>query len=417
CLVDLFNVSHQEVQSVHLNFGPQHPAAHGVLRLIMELDGEIEILLECSHCFCFLIQALPYFDRLDYASMMCNEQCYALAVEKLLNIEVPPRAKYIRTLYAEITRILNHCLAVGSTVLDIGAITPIFWLFEEREKMFEFYERVSGARMHAAYIRPGGVYLDMPLGLMDDIYQFIQKFPQRLDEVSYVGIVSAEDAIDLGFSGVMLRGSGIKWDLRKTQPYDAYEDMDFDVPVGVHGDCYDRIVMDYDKLSTQTKCLLHTVSESIGQLENMIHSLKSSLELDEINKLYYSLKQDIQNINSNCDRLSTLLSTVEPYSRRSQLRLSLDQTRFECKQYETNLRVIDRKKNEKWRQVVEREELLSHDFSTNASVRNNNGLSGSTIIRLDPDLEHYSRLSNVGKQIDDILISGSFSLSALQEQG
>ncbi|CAH8464039.1 unnamed protein product [Schistosoma intercalatum] len=175
--------------------------------------------------------------------------------------------------------------------------------------------------------------------------------------------------------------------------------------------------MDYDKLSTQTKCLLHTVSESIGQLENMIHSLKSSLELDEINKLYYSLKQDIQNINSNCDRLSTLLSTVEPYSRRSQLRLSLDQTRFECKQYETNLRVIDRKKNEKWRHVVEREELLSHDFSTNASVRNNNGLSGSTIIRLDPDLEHYSRLSNVGKQIDDILISGSFSLSALQEQG
>ncbi|VDP52332.1 unnamed protein product [Schistosoma mattheei] len=151
---------------------------------------EFQIFFDCRndylvcHCFCFLTQALPYFDRLDYASMMCNEQCYALAVEKLLNIEVPPRAKYIRTLYAEITRILNHCLAVGSTVLDIGAITPIFWLFEEREKMFEFYERVSGARMHAAYIRPGGVYLDMPLGLMDDIYQFIQKFPQRLDEVS-----------------------------------------------------------------------------------------------------------------------------------------------------------------------------------------------------------------------------------------
>ncbi|CAH8461932.1 unnamed protein product [Schistosoma rodhaini] len=175
--------------------------------------------------------------------------------------------------------------------------------------------------------------------------------------------------------------------------------------------------MDYDKFSIQTKCLLHTVSESIGQLESMVHSLKSSLELDEINKLYHRLNQDIQNINSNCDRLSTLLSTVEPYSRRSQLRLSLDQTRFECKQYETNLKVIDRKKNEKWRHIIEREELLSHDFSTNASVRNNNCLSGSTIIKLDPDLEHYSRLSNVGKQIDDMLLSGSFSLSALQEQG
>ncbi|TNN11850.1 Serine/threonine-protein kinase Nek10 isoform 1 [Schistosoma japonicum] len=177
-----------------------------------------------------------------------------------------------------------------------------------------------------------------------------------------------------------------------------------------------KVVMDYDKLSSQTKCLLHTVSESIGQLESMIHSLKSSSELDEINKLYYSLNQDVQNISSNCDRLSTLLSTVEPYSRRSQLRLSLDQTRFECKQYETNLRVMDRKKNEKWRSIVEREELLSHDFSTNASVRND-CYSGSTVVRLDPDLEHYSRLSNVSKQIDDMLVSGSFSLSALQEQG
>ncbi|CAH8459554.1 unnamed protein product [Heterobilharzia americana] len=170
--------------------------------------------------------------------------------------------------------------------------------------------------------------------------------------------------------------------------------------------------MDYDKLSIQTKCLLHTVSESVGQLERMILSLKSISELEEINKLSYSLNQDIQSINSNCDRLSTLLSTVEPYSRRSQLRLSLDQTRFECKQYETNLRVMDRKKNEKWRQVVEREELLSHDFSTNASVRN-----GSTVVRLDSDLQHYSRLSNVGKQIDDMLASGAFSLSALREQG
>nr|CAH8832034.1 unnamed protein product [Trichobilharzia regenti] len=569
--IDIFTRRHMEVQSVQLNFGPQHPAAHGVLRVIMELDGELIVRLD-PHIgllhrgteklieYKTYTQALPYFDRLDYASMMCNEQCFALAVEKLLNIDIPPRAKYIRTLYAEITRIMNHCLAVGSTILDIGAITPIFWLFEEREKMFEFYERVSGARMHAAYIRPGGVALDMPLGLMDDIYEFIQKFPQRLDEISDltldnpiwisrtkdVGVVSAEDALDLGFSGVMLRGSGIKWDLRKTQPYDAYEDMEFDVPVGVHGDCYDRyivrmeemrqsmriieqclnkmpkgevkvddakicppkraemkdsmealihhfklftegymvppgstytaveapkgefgvylvsdgtnrpyrckikapgfshlaaldklcrgflladvvavigtldivfgevdrIVMDYDKLSAQTKCLLHTVSESVGQLEHMILGLQSTSELDEINKLAYSLNQDIQNINSNCDRLSTLLPTVEPYSRRSQLRLSLDQTRFECKQYETNLKVMDRKKNEKWRQIAEREELLSQDFSTNASAR-----SGSTVVRLDNDLEHYSRLSNVGRQIDDMLTSGSFSLSALKEQG
>lgn len=270
---DLFSRKHFEIQNIQLNFGPQHPAAHGVLRLIMELDGEIigrldphigllhrgtEKLIEYKT----YNQALPYFDRLDYASMMCNEQCYSLAVEKLLNIEVPPRAKYIRTLFAELTRIMNHTLAVGSHVLDVGAITPIFWMFEEREKMFEFYERVSGARMHANYIRPGGVYLDLPLGLLDDMYQFICKFPQRIDEISDllltnpiwihrtkdVGVVSAEDALDLGFSGPMLRGSGIKWDLRKTQPYDAYADVEFDVPIGLNGDCYDRFVIRLEEM-------------------------------------------------------------------------------------------------------------------------------------------------------------------------
>ncbi|THD21509.1 Respiratory-chain NADH dehydrogenase 49 Kd subunit [Fasciola hepatica] len=270
---DLFSSKHIEVQSIQLNFGPQHPAAHGVLRLIMELDGEIigrldphigllhrgtEKLIEYKT----YTQALPYFDRLDYASMMCNEQGYCLAVEKLLNIEVPPRAKYIRTLFAELTRLLNHCLAIGSHILDVGAITPIFWLFEEREKMFEFYERVSGARMHAAYFRPGGVYLDLPLGLMDDMYQFLEKFVQRIDELCDmtltnpiwinrtrdVGIVSAEDALDMGFSGVMLRGSGIQWDLRKTQPYDAYADMEFDVPIGINGDCYDRFAVRLEEM-------------------------------------------------------------------------------------------------------------------------------------------------------------------------
>jgi len=199
-------------------------------------------------------QALPYFDRLDYVSMMCNEQCYSLAVEKLLNIDVPIRAKYIRTLFAELTRILNHIMAVGTHALDVGALTPFFWLFEEREKMMEFYERVSGARMHAAYIRPGGVSLDLPLGLMDDIFEFAMKFSERLDEVEDVltsnriwvqrtvdiGVVSAEDALNYGFSGVMLRGSGVKWDLRKQQPYDAYDLIDFDIPIGTKGDCYDR---------------------------------------------------------------------------------------------------------------------------------------------------------------------------------
>lgn len=221
----------KNVKNITLNFGPQHPAAHGVLRLVLELEGETvvradphigllhrgtEKLIEYKT----YTQALPYFDRLDYVSMMCNEQCYSLAVEKLLNIEVPLRAKYIRTLFGEITRILNHIMAVGTHALDIGALTPFFWLFEEREKMMEFYERVSGARMHAAYVRPGGVSLDMPLGLMDDIWEFASKFGERLDEVEDVlttnriwvqrtvdiGIVTAEEALNWGFSGVMLRG-------------------------------------------------------------------------------------------------------------------------------------------------------------------------------------------------------------------
>jgi len=263
-----------------INFGPQHPAAHGVLRLVLELDGEVvmrsdphigllhrgtEKLIEYKT----YIQALPYFDRLDYVSMMCNEQCYSLAVEKLLNIDIPIRAKYIRTLFAELTRILNHIMAVGTHALDIGALTPFFWLFEEREKMMEFYERVSGARMHAAYVRPGGVNQDMPLGLMDDIYEFSSKFSERLDEVEDlltenriwkartvdIGVVSAEDALNYGFSGVMLRGSGIKWDLRKTQPYDAYDQMEFDVPIGIKGDCYDRYLIRMEEMRQSLKII------------------------------------------------------------------------------------------------------------------------------------------------------------------
>ncbi|XP_014479591.1 PREDICTED: NADH-ubiquinone oxidoreductase 49 kDa subunit [Dinoponera quadriceps] len=255
----------QVIQNIKLNFGPQHPAAHGVLRLILELEGEIVISAD-PHIgllhrgteklieYKTYMQALPYFDRLDYVSMMCNEQCFSLAIEKLLNIDVPIRAKYIRVLFGEITRILNHIMGVGTHALDVGAMTPFFWLFEEREKLMEFYERVSGARMHAAYIRPGGVSLDLPLGLMNDIYNWASKYSERLDEVEdlltenriwqqrtiNIGVVSAQDALNWGFSGVMLRGSGIKWDLRKVAPYDAYDLVEFDVPVGVNGDCYDR---------------------------------------------------------------------------------------------------------------------------------------------------------------------------------
>ncbi|XP_069114851.1 NADH-ubiquinone oxidoreductase 49 kDa subunit-like [Argopecten irradians] len=274
------------IKGMEINFGPQHPAAHGVLRLLLSMDGETvgradphigllhrgtEKLIEYKT----YLQALPYFDRLDYVSMMCNEQCYSLAVEKLLNIEIPLRAKYIRTMFAEITRILNHIMGVGTHALDVGAMTPFFWLFEEREKMMEFYERVSGARMHAAYIRPGGVSQDLPLGLLDDIYEFVEKFNQRLDEVEElltlnriwkqrtidVGIVSAEDALNFGFSGVMLRGSGIHWDLRKTQPYDAYDLVEFDVPIGVKGDCYDRYLIRMEEMRQSLRIILQCMNQ------------------------------------------------------------------------------------------------------------------------------------------------------------
>ena len=258
----------KKTKSLSLNFGPQHPAAHGVLRLILELDGEVvekadphigllhrgtEKLIEQKT----YTQALPYFDRLDYVSMMSQEHSYCLAVEKLCNVKIPVRSQYIRVLFAEITRILNHLLAVGCHAMDVGAMTPFLWSFEEREKLMEFYERVSGARMHAAYFRPGGVSMDLPEGLLNDIYLFIEQFNLRLLEVEEmltenriwkqrlvdIGIVSASDAQNWGFSGVMLRGSGIKWDLRKSQPYEVYQDLEFNVSVGSNGDCYDRYLI------------------------------------------------------------------------------------------------------------------------------------------------------------------------------
>lgn len=257
-----------KLKNFAMNFGPQHPAAHGVLRLILELDGEVvrradphvgllhrgtEKLIEYKT----FIQALPYFDRLDYVSMMAQEHGYSLAVESLVKVEVPIRAKFIRVIFSEITRILNHLLALTTHALDVGALTPFLWAFEERERLMEFYERVSGARMHAAYIRPGGVSQDLPIGFCDDVFNFCAQFSSRLDEIEEllsenriwkqrlvdVGVVSYKDALDFGFSGVMLRGSGIMWDLREAEPYEVYDKLKFNVPTSSKGDCYARYLL------------------------------------------------------------------------------------------------------------------------------------------------------------------------------
>jgi NADH dehydrogenase (ubiquinone) Fe-S protein 2 len=309
----------RELKNFTINFGPQHPAAHGVLRLILELDGEIveradphigllhrgtEKLIEYKT----YLQALPYFDRLDYVSMMAQEHTYSLAVEKIADISVPRRAQVIRVLFLEITRILNHLLAVGCHAMDVGAMTPFMWAFEEREKLMEFYERVSGARMHAAYIRPGGVSMDIPLGFLDDVYQFAAQFNYRLDEIEEmltgnriwkerlvdIGVVSSKKAIDWGFSGVMLRGSGLPWDLRKSQPYEIYSELNFSIPVGNSGDCYDRYLIRIEEMrqslniiqqtlaiipegpikNTNTKLTATSRSEMKTSMEAVIHHFK-----------------------------------------------------------------------------------------------------------------------------------------------
>jgi NADH-quinone oxidoreductase subunit D len=257
-----------EINTTTLNFGPQHPAAHGVLRLIVELNGEVveraephigllhrgtEKLIEHKT----YLQAIPYFDRLDYVSPMCQEHAFALATEKLLNIKVPLRAQFIRVMFAEITRILNHLLNVPAYAADIGAVTPFLWCFEQREKLLEFHEAVSGARFHAAYFRPGGVHTDLPKGLLTDIFIFKEQFKLRLLEIEEmltenriwkqrlvdIGVVSLDQAQDWGFSGVMLRGSGLEWDLRKNQPYEIYNELEFETLAGTNGDCYDRYLI------------------------------------------------------------------------------------------------------------------------------------------------------------------------------
>jgi len=279
-------MAEQAIKPYTMNFGPQHPAAHGVLRLVLEMDGEVveradphigllhrgtEKLIEYKT----YLQAVPYFDRLDYVSPMNQEHAYALAVEKLLGLQVPERGQYIRVLFSEITRILNHLLNLTTFALDVGAITPPLWGFEEREVMMEFYERVSGARLHSAYFRPGGVHQDMPAGLADDIWEYTETFPKFIDDIEDllsenrvfkqrtvdIGIVSAEEAMAWGFTGPMLRASDVAWDLRKAQPYEVYDRMDFDVPVGLTGDCYARYLVRVEEMRQSLKIIRQCLKE------------------------------------------------------------------------------------------------------------------------------------------------------------
>ncbi len=270
----------QQIKPLTLNFGPQHPAAHGVLRLVLEMDGEVieradphvgllhrgtEKLIEHKT----YLQAVPYFDRLDYVAPMNQEHAFALAVEKLLGIRPPKRAQYIRMLYCEIGRIANHILNITTFAIDVGAMTPILWGFEEREKLMEFYERASGARLHAAYFRPGGVHQDLPAGLLEDILKFCDTYPKLIDDFENllsdnrifrqrtvdIGVMSAEEAYDWGLSGPMLRGSGVPWDLRRSQPYESYDEVDFQIPVGKNGDCFDRYLVRMEEMRQSVKIM------------------------------------------------------------------------------------------------------------------------------------------------------------------
>lgn len=258
----------KKIKHFILNFGPQHPSAHGVLRLILELDGEViikadphigllhrgtEKLIEHKT----YLQALPYFDRLDYVSMMAQEHLFSYTIETLLKCKIPQRAKYIRVIFLELTRILNHLLSITTHAIDVGALTPLLWAFEEREKIMEFYERVSGARMHASYIRPGGVQYDLPTGLLSDIHKFVKQASSRIDELEElltnnriwkqrlinIGKINYKQATTLGLTGVLARGSGINIDIRKTIPYEIYEELHFSIPIGINGDCYDRYLI------------------------------------------------------------------------------------------------------------------------------------------------------------------------------
>ena len=277
----------QKIRNFNINFGPQHPAAHGVLRLVLELDGEIvercdphigllhrgtEKLME-SRTY---LQNLPYFDRLDYVAPMNQEHAWCLAIEKLTGVEVPRRASLIRVLYSEIGRILSHLLNVTTQAMDVGALTPPLWGFEEREDLMIFYERACGARLHAAYFRPGGVHQDLPPALLDDIeawtHKFLSGFMVDVDQLltenrifkqrnADIGIVSEQDIQDWGFSGVMVRGSGLAWDLRRAQPYECYDEFDFQIPTGVNGDCYDRYLVRMEEMRQSTYIIQQAIEK------------------------------------------------------------------------------------------------------------------------------------------------------------
>ncbi len=274
------------IKNLTMNFGPQHPAAHGVLRLVLEMDGEIidradphigllhrgtEKLIEYKS----YLQAVPYFDRLDYVAPQNQEHAFALAVERLAGIEVPPRGQYVRVLYAEIGRILNHILNITAYAMDVGAMTPMLWAFEEREKLMEYCERASGARLHMAYFRPGGVAADIPDSLVDDIAAWCEAYPAMIDDLESlltenrifkqrtvdIGVMTAEQCYDWGFTGPNLRASGVPWDLRRAQPYDVYDELDFEIPVGKHGDCYDRYLVRMYEMRESVKIMKQCIEQ------------------------------------------------------------------------------------------------------------------------------------------------------------
>ena len=302
----------KKIKVLNINFGPQHPAAHGVLRLILEIIGER--ILYCDPHIGLLhrgteklieyksySQSLPYFDRLDYVSMMVQEHAYSLAIEKILKCDIPIRAQYIRVLFSEITRILNHIMSLTTHALDVGSLSPFLWGFEEREKLMLFYERVSGARMHAAYIRPGGVHKDIPSGVLKDIDIFVTQYSSRINEIEElltrnriwrqrllnIGIVSRQSALSFGFSGIQLRSTGLSWDLRKGEPYECYSQLNFDVPVGFNGDCYDRYLLRIEELYQSIHLIKQVIDKIPGgiiKVENFKivppnrQGLKSSME-------------------------------------------------------------------------------------------------------------------------------------------
>ena len=301
-----------QIKNLNLNFGPQHPAAHGVLRMVLELDGEIvaradphvgllhrgtEKLIEHKT----YLQAIPYFDRLDYVAPMNQEHAFCLAIEKLMGVEVPERGQYIRVLFSEIGRLLSHILNITTQAMDVGALTPPLWGFEEREKLMIFYERVCGSRLHANYFRPGGVHQDLPPGLAEDIYEFCEEFPKVLADIEQlitdnrifkqrnvdIAVVTPEDALAWGFSGVMVRGSGLAWDLRRSQPYENYSNLEFDIAVGKNGDCYDRYLVRVEEMlqsiHIMKQCLDNMTAGPVMSIDNKITpprraEMKTSME-------------------------------------------------------------------------------------------------------------------------------------------